>query len=34
MPVEQAFQIIRTDAGSHFDPKLAGVFLNHKEEFV
>ncbi|MCR5826498.1 MAG: HD domain-containing protein [Oscillospiraceae bacterium] len=27
MSVEQALEIIRTDAGTHFDPKLAGVFL-------
>ncbi|MCR5684547.1 MAG: HD domain-containing protein [Lachnospiraceae bacterium] len=33
IPVEEAFEIIREGAGTHFDPKLAEVFLNHKEEF-
>ena len=33
MPREKAFQIIREEAGSHFDPKLASVFLKHKDEF-
>lgn len=34
MPVEEAFEVIREESGTHFDPKLAEVFLNHKEDFV
>ena len=30
---ENAFEIIRQESGSHFDPKLTEVFLNHREEF-
>ena len=33
IPVEKAFEIIEKDAGSHFDPYLARVFINHKEVF-
>lgn len=33
MTHEQACKIIEEDAGSHFDPKLAKVFLDHSEEF-
>lgn len=33
MPREKAFEIIQKEAGTHFDPKLAEVFLNHREEF-
>lgn len=33
MPKEQACEIIREESGTHFDPKLARAFLNHKEEF-
>ena len=33
MPVEQAFEIIKNDAGTHFDPYLAQVFLKHKDVF-
>lgn len=29
MPVEEAIEVIRSEAGSHFDPKLAAVFLAH-----
>ena len=29
----QAFDIIRQEAGTHFDPQLAAVFLNHREDF-
>lgn len=31
---ERAFEIIREEAGAHFDPNLAQVFLNHKDEFA
>jgi len=31
---EEAFAIIVKDAGTHFDPNLAHVFLRHKELFV
>ncbi len=33
MPREQAFAVIRQEAGTHFDPGLAEVFLRHREEF-
>ena len=31
MSREQAFGIIEEEAGTHFDPNLVKVFLNHKE---
>jgi response regulator RpfG family c-di-GMP phosphodiesterase len=34
MPREQAYEIIQQESGTHFDPKLAKAFLNHKEEFA
>jgi len=34
MPPEEAFEIIKEEAGTHFDPLLAEVFLNHKEKFA
>ena len=34
MPPEEAFEIIKEEAGTHFDPLLAEVFLNHKEAFL
>lgn len=34
IPVDEAFEIIRSEAGTHFDPKLAKVFLSHKEDFT
>ena len=34
MPVESAFDVIRQEAGVHFDPRLAEVFLKHREEFT
>ena len=34
MPLEQAFEIIRQEAGTHFDPMLVQVFLDHKEDFI
>lgn len=33
IPVEEAFKIIEEDAGKRFDPKLAEVFLRHREDF-
>ena len=33
MPKEKAFAIIGEEGGTHFDPKLAEVFLNHETEF-
>jgi response regulator RpfG family c-di-GMP phosphodiesterase len=29
MPADEAAELIRSEAGSHFDPKLAAVFLEH-----
>ncbi len=34
MPPEKAFAIIREGAGTQFDPKLAGAFLEHGEDFL
>ena len=31
---DEAFEIIRSELGSHFDPLLTEVFLNHREEFI
>ena len=33
MPFDDAVQIIREGAGTHFDPKLVEVFLKHQEDF-
>ncbi len=33
MSKEAAFEIIRQESGTHFDPKLAEVFLKHRGEF-
>ncbi len=33
LPKEKAFELIRQEAGTHFDPRLAEVFVNHREEF-
>ena len=32
--VEEAIRIIKEESGTHFDPKLVEVFLNHKEDFI
>ena len=32
IPLEEAYAIIRSEAGSHFDPALAKVFLDHKPQ--
>ena len=34
MSPEDAFNIIREESGSHFDPALAKVFLDHKDDFL
>ena len=34
MPPQRAFAIIEKEAGSHFDPQLARVFLDHRDEFA
>ena len=34
IPPEKAFEIIREESGTHFDPLLAQVFLNHREDFL
>lgn len=33
MTFDEAFQTIKDETGTHFDPNLATVFLNHREEF-
>lgn len=30
---EDAFEIIKNESGTHFDPKLVEVFLNNKEKY-
>ena len=32
IPVNEAFDVISEESGTHFDPKLAKVFLDHREE--
>ncbi|MBO4383870.1 MAG: HD domain-containing protein [Clostridia bacterium] len=32
IPIDEAVEIIRSEAGSHFDPKLVEVFLRHEDE--
>ena len=34
MPPEEAFKIIKEEAGTHFDPKLVKVLLKHKEQYL
>ena len=34
MPPEKALEIIREDAGTHFDPLLAQVFIDHGNDFM
>ena len=34
MPKDKAFEIIKEESGTHFDPKLVEVFINHKEDFL
>ena len=34
MTREEAYEIIGAESGTHFDPKLAEVFLNHRKDFV
>ena len=34
MTPAEAFKIIEEESGTHFDPKLVEVFLNHKEDFA
>ena len=34
MPPQRAFAIIEEEAGAHFDPQLARVFLDHRDEFA
>ena len=31
-PAEKAFRILEESSGTHFDPKIVGTFLAHKEE--
>ena len=34
MPPDKACEIIREEAGTHFDPHLARVFLDHRDDFI
>ena len=34
IPPEEAFKIIEDESGTHFDPTLVSVFLEHKEQYV
>ena len=34
MPVEQAFEEIKRESGTHFDPRLVTIFLAHKQRYV
>ncbi len=34
IPVDEAIKIIEEESGTHFDPNLVKVFLNHKDEFI
>lgn len=34
MPVDEAFKIMESESGTHFDPKLIEIFLKHKEKYV
>ena len=34
IPIEDAFKIIESEKGTHFDPLLVDVMLKHKEEFT
>ena len=34
IPVKEAFEIIKDESGTHFDPDLVDVFLNHKDKFM
>lgn len=34
MPAEKAFEIIREESGTHFDPALVRVFLDHSTAFI
>ena len=33
IPVDEAFEVIQSESGSHFDPKLVDVFIRHRDEF-
>ena len=33
IPIEESFDIIEQEKGTHFDPLLVAVFLNHKGEY-
>ena len=33
IPIPEAIEVIREESGTHFDPNLAEVFLNHRKEF-
>ncbi|MBR0303719.1 MAG: hypothetical protein IJQ80_07700 [Clostridia bacterium] len=34
IPPEEAFGVIESESGSHFDPDLVTVFLKYKEDFI
>ena len=33
-PIDEAFDIIKSESGTHFDPKLVDVFLSNKERII
>jgi putative two-component system response regulator len=34
LPIDKVLEIIKTSAGTHFDPKLVSIFLNNIEQFL
>ena len=34
MPVEKAFEVMKEESGTHFDPILIEVFLKHKDKYI
>ena len=34
IPVDEALEIMKSESGTHYDPKLLEVFLKHKEKYI
>ena len=34
LPINKAFEVIKEESSTHFDPKLIKVFLNHKDKYI